>query len=168
MIRLFFCSSVFLCLAFAQGYADEHFPFLGEASKGSVHVRAGANINFESLGKLSKGDRVVVTGRHYEWYKVRLPAAASAYVRADYVKDMGNATGTIIADKVNIRARANSESSSLGQMNKGDLVKFVEHVQVPPQAGQVNGWWKIKPPASAEGWVHADLIIPAPPVTTNP
>jgi len=48
MIRLFFCSSVFLCLAFAQGYADEHFPFLGEASKESVHIRAGANINFES------------------------------------------------------------------------------------------------------------------------
>ncbi|HLD88450.1 MAG TPA: SH3 domain-containing protein [Candidatus Omnitrophota bacterium] len=123
MIRLFFCSSVFLCLVFAQGYADEHFPFLGEASKESVHIRAGANINFESLGKLNKGGQVVVTGRHYEWYKVQLPAAASAYVRADYVKDTGNTTGTIMTDKVNVRARSNSESSSLGQMNKGDLVK---------------------------------------------
>ncbi len=159
MIRLFFCSSVFLRLAFAQGYADEYFPFLGEASKESVHIRAGANINFESLGKLSKGGQVVVTGRHYEWYKVQLPVTASAYIRADYVKDMGNATGTIITDKVNVRARANSESSPLGQMNKGDLVKLVE--QAPPLAGQVNGWWKIEPPASAEGWVHADLIIPA-------
>jgi uncharacterized protein YgiM (DUF1202 family) len=161
MIRLFLCSSVLLCLAFAQGYADEHFPFLGEASKESVHIRAGANINFESLGKLNKGGQVVVTGRHYEWYKVRLPVTISVYVRADYVKDMGNATGTVIADKVNVRARADSESSPLGQMNKGDPVKLVE--QAPPLAGQVNGWWKIEPPASAEGWVHADLIIPAPP-----
>ncbi|MBI3315255.1 MAG: SH3 domain-containing protein [Candidatus Omnitrophica bacterium] len=164
MKKIILCSSVFLCLAFAQGHADEHFPFLGEASRESVHIRAGANINFESLGKLNKGGQVVVTGRHYEWYEVQLPAAASAYVRADYVKDMGNATGTIMADKVNVRARADSESSSLGQMNKGDLVKLVEQLP-PPQGGaeQVNGWWKIKPPASAEGWVRADLIIPAPP-----
>ncbi len=160
------CSSVFLCLAFAQGHADEHFPFLGEASRDSVHVRAGANINFESLAKLNKGGQVVVTGRYYEWYKVQLPVTVSVYVRADYVKDMGNATGTIMTDKVNIRARANSESSSLGQMNKGDPVNLVE--QTPPQAGQANGWWKIKPPASAEGWVHADLIIPAPPVAAKP
>ena len=163
MKKIILCSSVFLCLVFAQGYADEHFPFLGEASKESVHIRAGANINFESLGKLNKGGQVVVTGRHYEWYKVQLPAAASAYVRADYVKDTGNTTGTIMTDKVNVRARSNSESSSLGQMNKGDLVKLVE--QVPPRlgGGQVNGWWKIEPPASAEGWVRADLMIPAPP-----
>ena len=160
MIRLFFCSSLYLMLVLSTaGYADEHFPFLGEASKESVHIRAGANINFESLGKLKKGGQALVTGRHYEWYKVRLPAAASAYVRADYVKDMGNATGTIITDKVNVRARADSESSPLGQMNKGDLVKLVE--RAPPQAGEVNGWWKIEPPASAEGWVHTDLIIPA-------
>ena len=159
MIRLFFCSSLLALVLSTAGYADEHFPFLGEASKESVHVRAGANINFESLGKLSKGGQVVVTGRHYEWYKVELPVTASAYVRADYVKDMGNTAGTIIADKVNVRARANSESSSLGQMNKGDMVKLVEQVRLPD--GQANGWWKIEPPASAEGWVRADFIIPA-------
>ena len=150
------CSSVFLFWAFARGNADEHFPFLGETAKDAVHVRAGANTNFESLYKLGKGSQVMVTGRHYEWYAVQLPAAAGVYVRADYIKENGNNVGEITGDKVNIRAKANSDSSSLGQLERGELVKLIEQARLPD--GQANGWWKIEPPLAAQGWVHADLI----------
>ncbi len=102
--------------------------------------------------KLGKASQVVVRGRDYEWYAVQLPAAAGVYIRADYVKDKGNSIGEITGDKVNVRARADSESSSLGQLEQGELVKLIE---------QVNGWWKIEPPVAAQGWVHADLIVPA-------
>ena len=153
---LVLCSLVFLCWASARGNADEHFPFLGETAKDAVHVRAGANTNFESLCKLGKGSRVVVVGRHYEWYAVQLPAAVGVYIRADYIKEKGNSIGEITGDKVNIRARANSDSSSLGQLEQGELVKLIE--QVRPPDGQADGWWKIEPPLAAQGWVRADLV----------
>ena len=154
-----FCSSVFLLGIFTCVGAGEHFPFLGEASKGPVYVRAGANINFEALDKIPKGGRIMVMGRYYEWYKVQLPATTGVYIRADYVKETGNGGGEVIGDKVNVRARANSDSSSLGQLKKGDMVKLAAKVRLPD--GQANDWWKIEPPAAAEGWVHADLIVPA-------
>ncbi len=144
------CSFVFLVLILtAQGYADEHFPFLGEASKPAVHVRAGANTNFESVDKLTKGAEVVVLGRSYEWYQVQLPAGASAFIRADYLKIHDGSIGELIGDRVNVRARAASESSPLGQLKKGDLVKVLT---------KTNDWWRIEPPAGAVGWVHKDFL----------
>ncbi len=146
--KILLCSSVFLW-GLTPGNADEHFPFLGEVSKDAVNVRAGANTNFESLDKMGKGSPVVVTGRHYEWYKVQLAATVGAYVRADYIKEQVGGVGEIIGDRVNLRAKANSDASSLGQLAKGEAVKLV---------AQEKGWWRIEPPPSAEGWVHADFI----------
>jgi len=128
--------------------ADEQFPFLGEVSRGPVNVRAGANINFEVVDKLSQGAEVVVLGKSYEWYKVQLPSTASGFIRADYIKASGK-TGVVSGNKVNIRAKADSESAILGQVHKGEQVKLI---------AQANGWWKLEPPAQATGWVHQDFL----------
>lgn len=133
-----------------QGYADEHFPFLAQVNKESVNVRAGANANFEVLAKLKHSAEVVVLGKNFDWYKVQLPTTAKAYIRADYLKLHEDSFGELIGDKVNIRARANSDSSSLGQLKKGDYVKVIR---------QISGWWQIEPPAQAVGWIHEDLLV---------
>ncbi len=149
MLRVI-CSSVLLSFVLCtQGYADEHFPFLAQVNKESVNVRAGANINFEVLAKLSRGAEVVVLGKNFDWYKVELPTTAKAYIRADYLKLHEDSFGELNGDKVNIRARANSDSSSLGQLNKGDYVKVIR---------QINDWWQIEPPAQAAGWIHKDFL----------
>ena len=137
--------TTFIC----NSFADEHFPFLGEISHGPVNVRAGANTNFEAVDKLAKGAEVVVLAKNYEWYKVQLPLTASTFVRADYIKERGNSIGELTGDKVNLRVKANSESSPLGQLNKGDLVKLVE---------KTGEWWKIEPPAAGFAWIHADFV----------
>ena len=151
MWRLLICSSVFLLIALiTQGYADEHFPFLGEVSKESVNVRAGANTNFEKIDKLSRGAEVVVLAKNYEWYKVQLTTTAKAYVRADYLKMAdGGLIAELAGNKVNVRASANSEATSLGQLPKGTFVKVVE---------QGNDWYRIEPPAGTFGWIHQDFI----------
>ncbi len=145
------CSSVFLVIALnAQGYADEHFPFLGEVSRESVNIRAGANTNFEKLDKLAHGTQVVVVWHVYEWYKIQLPATSKAYIRADYLKlQDGSSIVQVIGDKVNVRARADSESASLGQMTKGRFVKVVE---------EKNGWCLIEPTVGIVGFVHQDFL----------
>ena len=149
----FICSSVLLALFFwgtcFAGNADEHFPFLGEVSRGPLNVRAGANANFEAVDKLEKGAEVVVLGRSYEWYKIQLPSSSDAFIRADYIEKHPANIGELTGDRVNLRARANSESSAVGQLRKGDLVKLIE---------QTNGWWKIQPPAGSFAWVHSDFV----------
>ena len=131
------------------GFADEHFPFSGEIKRGPVNVRAGANPNFESVAKLVQGAQVVVLGKSYQWYKIQLPSTAMAFIRADYLVERGGGVGVLTGDKVNVRAKPNSESSVLGQLRKGDSVKLLE---------KMNNWYKVEPPAGTVGWVHADFV----------
>ena len=114
----------------ASGFADEHFPFLAEVSKESVNVRAGPNTNFEKIDKLSKGSRVVVLGRSYEWYKIQPLPTTKAYIRSDYLNIIkGRGMAIVLGDNVNIRCSANSEAASLGEVKKGTLVKVLEEVR---------------------------------------
>ena len=144
------CSSVFFIFVLcAQGYADEHFPFLAVVSKESVNLRAGANTNFEKIDKLTQGAEITVLGKSFDWYKVQLPVTAKAYIRADYLKMSQNSFAELVGDKVHIRASANSDSTSLGIVKKGDVVKVI---------GETNGWCQIQPPPQAAGWIRQDFL----------
>ena len=145
------CSSVFLIIAFmTPGHADEHFPFLAEISKDSVNLRAGPNTNFEKIDKLNKGVQVVVLGRSYEWYKVQPLSTTKAYIRSDYLKvKEGEDVAEVLGDNVNIRASANSNAASLGEVKKGTLVKIFE---------QAKGWCRLAPVAGTVAWIHQDFL----------
>jgi SH3-like domain-containing protein len=145
------CSSVFLIVAFiTPGFADEHFPFLAEVSKDSVNVRAGPNTNFERIDKLSKGAHVVVLGRAYEWYKVQPLLTTKAYIRSDYLKlSAGGDTAVVIGDNVNVRASANSDAASLGEIKKGAVVKVL---------GNVQGWSSLAPVEGTAAWINQDFL----------
>ncbi len=153
------CSSVVLIFILSiKGYADEHFPFIAQVSKHSVNIRAGANTNFEILGKLAQGHEVVVVSKSFDWYKVQLPSSAKAYIRADYLKILQNSSAQLIGDKVHIRALPNSNSASLGMITQGTTVKVIT---------QTNGWWQIEPPSQAVGWIRQDFLSVKPGTTTN-
>ncbi len=132
-----------------QSFAEELFPFVGEISRGPVNIRAGANTNFEIVAKLAKADEVVVLAQNFEWYKIQLPLTATAFIRADYIKEHSNNIGEVVGDKVNLRCQPKAEASPLGQMRQGDLVKLIE---------KASDWWKIEPPAAAVAWVHKDFV----------
>ena len=149
--HIIFCSSVFLIFAFiAPGFADEHFPFLAQVIKESVNVRAGPNTNFEKIDKLSKGSRVVVLGRSYEWYKIQPLATTKSYIRSDYLSVIkGGGIAVVLGDNVNVRSAPKSDAASLGEVKKGVLVKIL---------GQANGWSSLAPVAGTAAWVHQDFL----------
>lgn len=150
MTLLRICSSVLLIMGLcAQGYADEHFPFLGEVSKKSVNIRAGANTNFERLDQLAQGQQVVVIAKSFDWYKVQLPVTAKAFIRSDYLKVIQQPLAEVTGDKVHIRAAASSDAASLGFVKKGETLKLV---------AQVNEWWQVEPPLQAAGWIRQDFL----------
>lgn len=52
---------------------------------GTVNVRKGAGTNYASVTKLSRGEKLYVTGKTGDWYKVQTVNGKTGYVRNDYV-----------------------------------------------------------------------------------
>lgn len=51
-----------------------------------AHVRAGAGLNYHSVGLLQKGDAVQIRGKAGDWTKIAPPAVATVYVTNAFVK----------------------------------------------------------------------------------
>ena len=149
--RILICSSVILISVFhTPGFADEQFPFLAQVIKESVNVRAGPNTNFEKIDKLKKGTAVVVLGRSYEWYKVQPLATTAAYIRCDYLSiSPGKPYASVLGNNVNVRASADADAASLGQLKRATLVKMV---------GQEKNWCRIEPVPGVVAWIHQDFL----------
>jgi SH3-like domain-containing protein len=145
------CSSALLMAAgTAAAHAGDRFPYLAEVSKESVNVRAGPNTNFEKIDKLSKGAKVVVLGRNFEWFKVQPLPTTAAFIRSDYLKKDRGDLAVVLGENVNVRCQASSSASSLGEIKKDTLVRVT---------GQVGGGWsRVEPPAGSSAWIHQDFL----------
>ena len=155
----------FISLPLLAGESQERFPFLAEVSSQALNIRAGQNMNFEKLCRLSRGSEVVVVGKSYDWYKISLPAAAKSYVSQDYIQLMNDnrdpstgpalsaaevfRTGVVTANRVNIRGGAGSNFTALGQLKKGDRIKVLE---------KSDGWYRIQPVEGTYGWVSKQFL----------
>jgi len=146
-------------------YGQEEFPFLAEINAKSVNVRAGQSVNFEKLGTLHKGDKVVVLGRNYSWSKIRLPAGSGCYIYSNYVNMLSGNIGSVTGDRVNIRAGSDVKSSILGQLRRGTKIRV---------HSRVNDWFKIEPIEGIYGWILSEYVtfkakeIPPPKVVSLP
>ena len=137
------------------------FPVPGEVAGDSVNVRSGPGTNYSVLTKLNKGEQVVVLGEEFGWVKIEVPSATFSWISADFVERGEGNQGTVTANRVNIRAGSGTDFDILGQANSGDRIEIVDEVQ---------GWYKISPPAGTMAWIRSDYIYykekaerPAPP-----
>lgn len=129
--------------------AQESFPFLAQAINERVNVRAGQSQNFEKIYQLEKGEEVIVVGKDFSWYKVKIPPGTYVYISDKYVRLVSIMEGEIIGDRVNVRSSAKVESTILGQVEKGSRVRVFD---------KIPGWYKIAPPAQVFGWVADGLV----------
>ena len=68
-------------------------------------------------------------------------------------------TGTVSADRVNVRARASLIGERVAQLRKGDQVTVLAKVTVaPPRKGEPAAWFKIAMPAAGQTWVHMSFV----------
>jgi uncharacterized protein YgiM (DUF1202 family) len=128
-------------------------PFAGVITGGKVNVRAGANLNFEIIGRLERGDRVIVLGAENGWYRIEMPAAASVYVNAAYLKKEGEGipgTYLVTGNKVNVRAGPGLNFNVLGQVGDGDRITVTGI-----ESGE---WYRIRPPEGCSSWVYRDFV----------
>jgi len=146
-------------------WGQDVFPFAGMSTGEGVNIRSGQSVNYEALGELHNGQTVVVVDKKYSWYKIRLPEQARSYVAKEYLEQLGGDVGMVTGTRLNIRARPSVQSSVIGQLDKGTLVRI---------AGTSGDWIQIVPTGDLFGWVAEDFIafhapdVPPPRVVEPP
>lgn len=124
----------------------------GEVTGNSVNIRAGANLNYEILGKLKKGSRIAILDSAYGWHEIVLPEDCVVWIYKDYVSTKvipsagKRAAGVVTGDSVRIRAKPGLRCTVLSKADKGDRVTVVD---------SKGDWLAIQAPDSCTGWVFA-------------
>ena len=143
-------------LAWGVGFLDaaesphqKRFLFQGRVKSDNVNIRTDSTSTSEIIYKACKNECLDVIREFYDWYKVRLPESAPAYIKKDFIEISGDNIAKVSADKVNIRLRPDMSSAILGKAEKDEAVNIVEDIQ---------GWYKIEPLPSCFGWVHKNFL----------
>ena len=127
---------------------DEFQPFAGIVTGDNVNVRSGSDLNFEIIYKLNKDDKIVVIGKNFDWYRIRMPEGSFGYINKQFIDVMGEA-GVIKGDKVNVRSGPDISTNPLGQLGDKAVVKVIK---------TVGDWYQIEPPDSCSAWVNSQYV----------
>jgi SH3-like domain-containing protein len=144
--------SLFLFFMFFAVYvwaAKPLFPFVADVTAEKVNVRAGLSENFEVLGQVSRGQKLIVVGKEYDWYKIELPSDFTVFVSDKYVATKDGRNGIITGDRVNVRAGLDVNRTALGQLVKGDTVEIIAHH---------TDWYEIAPTPKIFGWINEEYL----------
>src|SRR5438477_490264 len=101
-------------------------PLDGVVLGDSVNLRAGPGTAYEVVAHLKGGTRVEVLGEAFGWLLVHPAIDLTVYVSREMVELKGDGVGLVTRDRVNLRSRAALDSTVLGQVNKGDLVRVIQ------------------------------------------
>jgi uncharacterized protein YgiM (DUF1202 family) len=159
--RLVIILLVLVVFAFVA-YAGEFNEFRGQINISDVNVRLDATTGSAVVCLLSQADQVEVISQAYDWYKIRLPKTAPAYIKKELVEcislDSSHQlaklqnqckSGKVIKDRVNIRFAASESSWILGKVDKFTVVNIL---------AQEGAWLKIEPVHASFGWVNKKFV----------
>jgi len=126
----------------------EKYPFLGEVNTDDLNLRAGPNINYRSFFQLSSGAMLVVYGKEYSWYKVRLPHHTDCYVKTEYIQfSQGKSTSKV--NNLRVRSGPGFNYSVIGKLDKGETIYI---------KSEGKDWTKVYPTKNSYGWVHSKHV----------
>lgn len=121
----------------------------GQISADEINIRTDATINSEVICTVRKDQLLDIISESFEWYKVRIPPEAEAFVYKKFVSLDEDKTARINGSNVNVRIRADLASPILGRVNDGEPVKIIE---------ESGDWFKIRAPESCYGWIHKNFV----------
>ena len=136
---------------------------------GVVNVRSGAGSDYDIVSRVSKGMRLPFLEEVAGWYKVSLPDGKVGWVWGELVSRVESETpddgvsptvptsATVKASAANVRAGAGSAQAVVAQVVEGTILSILE---------EVDGWYRVRTPDGAEGWIWGDLIAISPPEAT--
>ncbi|MFH1190625.1 MAG: SH3 domain-containing protein [Candidatus Omnitrophota bacterium] len=154
-ILLIACFSL-LGTVFAQSFES----FTGQVNANGINVRVDARVGVEIICSLVKGELVEIVGEAYDWYKIRLPKKAPAYIKKNFLEcnnvntDFASFSGKclsarVIKERVNIRLEPTELAWILGKVDKATVVNIV---------ADEGPWYKIHPVYQSYGWVNKKFV----------
>jgi len=182
---------LFVLLVFAAGkvYAQEAFEaFDGQVTGDQVNVRADSTINSRILCQLSSGEAVDVISESYDWYRIRLPEQASAYIRKDMTACIDKPGGSVVTANSEAIQQVTAPPQQVTTVSaapapqkacrNAKVIKSGVNIRLEPdenswiigrvQENQVlnvldetGKWYKITPPNNSFGWVYKKFVTKA-------
>ena len=140
---------LFGVLIFSLAEPAETFPFLGRVKSSDINVRVDSTVNSGVICTVSKNDRLEVVAELYDWYKIRLPKYAPAYIHKAMLELFDAQTAKVAKDRVNIRLLPSESSPVIGTANQGEAVSIKEFRR---------DWYKIQPVQNSFGWIHKKFV----------
>lgn len=157
----------FLLVCFSQALAQEATIFTGEIRAENINVRADSTVVSPVIYALTKGERVEVILEAHDWYRIRLPKQAPAYIKKNFLecapltpadpsqkkedtaKENLCSSAKLLNDRVNIRMKPSESASILGMAHKDELVKVL---------AEEGPWYRIEPTDRTFGWVYKQFV----------
>jgi uncharacterized protein YgiM (DUF1202 family) len=130
-------------------YAQEPFLFKGKVKADNINVRTDSTASSEVICSLDKDTDVEVILELYDWYKIKLPSNAPAFIKKDFATMIDDKTAKVSGDNVNIRLRPDASSPIIGRVNKDEAVVIL---------GDKGDWYRIEPVSSSFGWIHKGFV----------
>lgn len=128
--------------------AQEFQAFKGEVNADNINIRSDSTASSEVICNVNRGDYVEVILEFYDWYKIKLPKTAPAFIKKDLVQTSDGKTARVLKDRVNIRLHPDLSSPIIGRANTNETVNILE------DNGQ---WYKIEP-VNSFGWIHKKFV----------
>jgi len=130
--------------------ADEFQAYEGEITAKRVNIRSGPSTNYRSLMRAKQGFGVLVVGDAGDWLKIAVPTECLLWIHKNFVKLSDNGeSGTVTADKVNVRMAPEPEADIVGQVNTGAELEVT---------GGEGEWLEIAAPPTTCAYVHKDYV----------
>jgi len=107
--------------------------YAAEVTASRLQLRAGPSDAYQAVASLSRGDRVVVLGKHPsspDWLVCEVPQGYHAWVFGSFVAMHKTGEATVTTDRLLVRPRATTRYHQLnGRLDKGEKVLVVAKKQ---------------------------------------
>ncbi|MCH9611823.1 MAG: hypothetical protein S4CHLAM102_02970 [Chlamydiia bacterium] len=120
--------------------------FTGKVTGNGVRLRTQPDVESGIVNELEKGELVVVTGEHFDFYSVSPPPETKAYVFRSFVLD-----GVVEGNRVNVRLTPDLSAPVIAHLNTGDIVDG-------KLSKENSKWLEIAPPPSTKFYVAREYI----------
>ncbi len=142
---------IYLCgfLSFVFAQTAQTFPFLGRVKAKDINVRVDSTVSSPVVCRALEGDSLEVVAELYDWYKVRLPKYAPAYINKGLVELVDADTAKVTKDRVNVRLMPSESSPIIGTVAQGEAVNILEFRKE---------WYKIQPAQNSFGWINKKFV----------
>ncbi len=130
----------------AQTTQESFKPFTGKITHSKVRLRIEPGLDSPVFRQLNQGDMLVVLGESEDFYAVRPPSDAKAFIFRTFVFD-----NVVEGNKVNVRLQPTLEAPIVAQLNTGDRVEGTI-------SSQNAKWLEITPPPQTRFYISKEYV----------